>query len=258
MPARPTSAGDWRPRASPSTAATGSTGRAIAGPGPAMCGSSPAAWRPTAEPYAACGIAARAAPALIRGAPASRTRAMTQTSERSDPTGADAQGATAEAKDGPGAAPGLTTFYNEACPVCSAEINHYRDEADAAGAPLAWVDISTEGADLARHGVTQEMAYRRLYAVDEHDTLLVGLDAFIAIWRRLPKRRWHLLADAVSLPGVNPVMSWGYEHVAARAIYGWNKRRLAREARERRRPSGRTGLARRRAARVTGDGPGDG
>ena len=127
---------------------------------------------------------------------------------------------------------GLTTYYNDACPVCSGEINHYRAVAADSDVPLGWVDVATERDALAAYGITQDMAFRRLYAVDAEGRLLVGLDAFIAIWRRLPQRRWQWLATLVSLPVVKPVSSVLYEHVAARAIYLWNKRRLRKAPRQ--------------------------
>jgi len=38
-------------------------------------------------------------------------------------------------------------LYNGACPVCRAEIHHYRDSAEAAGAPLRFDDLNAS--DLA-------------------------------------------------------------------------------------------------------------
>lgn len=123
-----------------------------------------------------------------------------------------------------------TTFYNGACPVCSMEISRYQVDANAANAPLGWVDVSEDGnADaLSDHGITQDMAYRRLYALDADGKLLVGVDAFILIWQALPRWRW--LSRVFTLPVIHPIACWLYEHVAARAIYGWNKRRLKKAA----------------------------
>ncbi len=123
-----------------------------------------------------------------------------------------------------------TTFYNGACPLCSMEIGRYRADANAVKASLSWVDVSTDGNGdaLAHYGVTQDMAYRRLYALDANGKLVVGVDAFILIWQALPRWRW--LARVMALPVVHPVACWMYEHVAARAIYAWNKRRLRKAA----------------------------
>ncbi|MGF1606495.1 MAG: thiol-disulfide oxidoreductase DCC family protein [Rhodothalassiaceae bacterium] len=124
----------------------------------------------------------------------------------------------------------LTTYYNGACPICSAEIGHYRAEAQRLGrTDLAWIDVSEHASALEHHGLGQNCAYRRLYAETAEGRLLVGVDAFIAIWQQLPRWRW--LARVTRVPVIRPVAKWAYEHVAARAIYHWNKRRLRKQAR---------------------------
>lgn len=117
----------------------------------------------------------------------------------------------------------LTTYYNGACPICSAEIQHYIRAARRHGAPLTFVDLSQHPDALACHGIDRTASFRRLYAVDRHGQLLQGLAAFRAVWKQLPRWRW--LAWASGLPLIRPAVAWTYEHVAARAIFRWNQRR---------------------------------
>ena len=123
-----------------------------------------------------------------------------------------------------------TGYYNGACPVCRMEISRYQAEAAESGAALEWVDISKpENADcLTEHGISQDTAYRRMTVLDADGTPRVGVDGFIEIWRRLPNWRWA--AWLFSKPVIYHISRFTYDHIAARFIYAWNKRRLKRTA----------------------------
>lgn len=125
----------------------------------------------------------------------------------------------------------VTVYFNGACPVCSFEVGRYIRSAEAAGAPLSWVDISKSenAAVLSPYGLSCDDAYRRMTAVvDGETTPALGVDAFIEIWTRLPNLRWA--AQLFRLPIVRPVSVFFYEHVAAKLIYEWNRRRLRKAA----------------------------
>ncbi len=118
-------------------------------------------------------------------------------------------------------------YYNGSCPVCAFEVGRYRRAAVATGAPLEWIDVSLQenARVLAPYGLSCDDAYRRMTAVvDGAGEPLLGLDAFIAIWARLPGLIWA--AKLFTWPVIRPVSAFFYEHVAARLIYLWNKRRL--------------------------------
>lgn len=119
-----------------------------------------------------------------------------------------------------------TSYYNGACPVCRTEMRRYKRHAEAADAPLKWVDISKdENKDaLKGFGITQEMAFRRIYVVDEKGVPRAGVEGLAAIWQAIP--RWAALGRLTQLPILKPVLAWLYEHVLARAVYEWNRVRL--------------------------------
>ena len=121
--------------------------------------------------------------------------------------------------------PGLTTYYNDRCPVCSAGIRDYRGSRPEADRGLAWQDINRDEAALAAQGVTRDDVWYRLHAVDETGRVLVGIDAFIAIWERLPAYRWR--ARLLRLPVVRQFAWLGYE-VLAFPLYRWNLWRARR------------------------------
>ncbi len=53
-------------------------------------------------------------------------------------------------------------LYNDRCPICRAEIAHYRRRVDASGAPLVFEDLNT--ADLQGWHLTEDQAKRRMHA----------------------------------------------------------------------------------------------
>ncbi|MGY6696830.1 MAG: thiol-disulfide oxidoreductase DCC family protein [Roseinatronobacter sp.] len=114
-------------------------------------------------------------------------------------------------------------LYNGQCPICAAEISHYRAAAQQAEAPLTFTDL--HGADLAAWGLSAEQAKRRLHA-RQSDKIISGFPAFLVIWRELPKLRW--LARLLSVPGLHFAADAGYNWIAAPLLYRLHKRREAR------------------------------
>lgn len=117
----------------------------------------------------------------------------------------------------------LTTFYNGACPVCRTEIDHYRAYAGKRALPLGWRDISADAGELAAHGLTPEDVKRRLYVLDADGNLMGGVDAFIALWSRMP--RYRALAWLARQPGLRQFGEFLYERILAPALYRRQKRR---------------------------------
>jgi len=121
-----------------------------------------------------------------------------------------------------------TSYYNGACPICRHEMMRYKSHAEAAGATLGWVDISkAENQNALKHlGVTQDMAYRRIYVVDSKGTPAAGVDGLALIWAEIPRWRWA--AAVTQHPLIIPVARFVYDQIVAKLIYEWNRRRLGR------------------------------
>ncbi len=100
---------------------------------------------------------------------------------------------------------GLTVYYDGSCPLCRAEIGHYRRIADAQR--VAFCDISdpqtAPGPDLSR-----ENAMARFHVRQADGTLVSGAAGFVALWATLP--RWRVLALIARLPGVVPLLELAY------------------------------------------------
>ena len=116
-------------------------------------------------------------------------------------------------------------LYNGRCPICSAEIDHYKARAAATGADLQFTDLNT--AALDSWGISPDQATRRLHARRDGD-ILSGFDAFLLIWQALPRWRW--LARVVALPGLRHVVALVYDRVAAPILYRLHLRREGRRA----------------------------
>jgi len=116
-------------------------------------------------------------------------------------------------------------LYNSNCPVCSAEIAHYKRYSGKAGLPIRFDDLNTDA--LGDWGLDQDAAARRLYVL--HDgVLLSGIPAFLALWAQMPKYR--VLARIVGLPGIRQIAEAAYDHVFAPALYRRQRRKSANAA----------------------------
>jgi predicted DCC family thiol-disulfide oxidoreductase YuxK len=117
----------------------------------------------------------------------------------------------------------IRVLYNEACPICRAEIAHYRARAAASGAPLRFEDLDT--ADLGAWTLSPDQAMRRMHAMLPDGSVVSGVEAFALIWERLPRYGW--LARLVRLPGVRGLAALAYDRLAAPWLYRRHLRRMA-------------------------------
>jgi predicted DCC family thiol-disulfide oxidoreductase YuxK len=98
-----------------------------------------------------------------------------------------------------------TIFFDGSCPLCRAEISHYRDIDEACG--LSFVDISAPHA-ATPDGITRQQAMARFHVRAADGRILSGAAAFVEVWRRLPGWRW--LARLAALPGGVAVLELAY------------------------------------------------
>ena len=106
----------------------------------------------------------------------------------------------------------VTVFYDGACPVCSREVDLY-SKLDRSCA-VRWHDVSVDAGDLETDGVTQAEALARLHVRLPDGRLRTGVQAFIAIWERLPGFRF--LAPVARWAPVRWVLERGYDWYAPR------------------------------------------
>ena len=103
----------------------------------------------------------------------------------------------------------LTVYYDGACPLCRAEIGHYRRCRGAEG--IAFVDVAPEGAPLGPDlGADLDLAAARarFHVRDADGRLRSGAAGFARLWSALPGWRW--LARIARLPLVLPLAEIAY------------------------------------------------
>ncbi len=98
-----------------------------------------------------------------------------------------------------------TVFYDGACPLCRAEIDHYGGQ-DVEG-KLRFIDVSRPQEGLAC-GLTRQQAMARFHVLGADGTLVSGAAAYVSIWKLLPKWRWA--ARLATLPGMMMVLEGAY------------------------------------------------
>jgi predicted DCC family thiol-disulfide oxidoreductase YuxK len=117
-----------------------------------------------------------------------------------------------------------TVYFHGSCPLCQAEIGHYRSK-DHSGA-LCFVDVSEPDA-LIPDGLTRRQAMERFHVRTGNGALVSGAAAFVEVWALLPRWRWA--ARVAALPGVLRLLEISYQlFLPARrplaAIFGSLKR----------------------------------
>lgn len=111
----------------------------------------------------------------------------------------------------------ITVFYDGICGLCRREIAHYQRITPQG--IFTWVDITADPSVTQHIGISYADGLRALHATDATGKLHVGVDAFLLIWRQMP--RWRVLAAMVALPVIRPLASLAY-----RAFAAWRFRRL--------------------------------
>ena len=121
----------------------------------------------------------------------------------------------------------LTVLYNDKCPVCSFEIEHYRELCIKRDIDLGFEKISDKGPMLkgARLSVTD--AKKRLHVQTPEGEMKVGIDAFLALWAQMPIYRY--LGRLVAIPVIYHVAVLVYNHILAPLLHWSDKRRIQRE-----------------------------
>ncbi|MGA1217959.1 MAG: thiol-disulfide oxidoreductase DCC family protein [Pseudomonadales bacterium] len=128
-----------------------------------------------------------------------------------------------DALEGATDTPEVRVLYNGSCPICATEIHHYQRYTEDAGLPVAYDDLMTEA--VASWSVEEDTAAKAL-RVRQGDRVYVGVDAFLVLWRAMP--RYRLLARLVALPGIYHAACVVYDWVLAPALFWLHKRRQRR------------------------------
>ncbi len=101
----------------------------------------------------------------------------------------------------------ISVYYDGLCKICSREINHYRLQK---GADLMrFVDICATDFDAEVENVNPIEVHKVMHVRRADGSLAIKVDAFIEIWKHLPKYRFlSVLGNAFP---VRSLLNVGYE-----------------------------------------------
>jgi len=113
----------------------------------------------------------------------------------------------------------MKVYFNDSCKICKAEINLYKKEKIQ---EIDWVDITNN--DLAKKETSKNSKelLRRLH-VKEGEKIFQGAEAFLLLWKRIPKYRF--LYNFLKLPIIFSLFRFGYEIIAF-FLYIKNRKQL--------------------------------
>lgn len=101
-------------------------------------------------------------------------------------------------------------FYDDKCPLCSKEINHYRKLKTSH--PIKWIPIFQEEKLIQQYGFSKEDLLERLHVVRGDGVVVTGASAFATIWHSI---KWYrpigLLVYKLHLI---PTLDIAYQHFA--------------------------------------------
>ncbi len=113
----------------------------------------------------------------------------------------------------------MKVYFNNSCKICKTEIDLYKKEKIQ---EIDWVDITNNTLAEKETSKNSKELLRRLH-VKEGEKVLQGAEAFLLLWRKIPK--YKFLYNFFSLPIIFNIFSFFYEIVAF-VLYFKNRKQL--------------------------------
>lgn len=101
-------------------------------------------------------------------------------------------------------------FYDDACPLCSKEIDHYRKL--EVFHPINWVPLHQDISTVKNFGFSKNALLERLHVVRGDGVVVTGASAFATIWHSI--KRYHWLGKLVYKLHLIPVLEYFYTRFA--------------------------------------------
>lgn len=79
-------------------------------------------------------------------------------------------------------------YYDGLCRLCSKEIDHYKSQKGSEN--LIFIDITDPSFDAQKEGVDPVRVHKVMHVRRADGSLATEVDAFIEIWKHLPKYHW--------------------------------------------------------------------
>jgi predicted DCC family thiol-disulfide oxidoreductase YuxK len=101
----------------------------------------------------------------------------------------------------------LHVYYDGLCRLCSKEIDHYKMQTGAES--ISFVDITQPGFRPEEHGLDGKKVHKVMHVKKPDGTLITEVDAFVEIWKILPKYQWAVPLAQNKI--VHPILTAGYK-----------------------------------------------
>ena len=101
-------------------------------------------------------------------------------------------------------------FYDDQCPLCNAEIEHYKKIKTRHA--IEWLGIHASPEKIQQYGLNQTDLLKRLHAIDSQGQIVSGAAAFALIWNSL--EYYRLLGVMVTRLKLIPVLDFFYGYFA--------------------------------------------
>ena len=121
----------------------------------------------------------------------------------------------------------IRVLFNEDCPICNAEICHYRKYAEEKGIELYFDKLGET--DLSPYGVCKNEGAKRLHVLSDGQ-VIHGLPAFQKLWEEMPK--YKILAILTNFPIFREIAALIYDKILAPLLYKSHLKRLQRNSQQ--------------------------
>ncbi len=101
-------------------------------------------------------------------------------------------------------------FYDDACPLCNREIEHYKGL--KAVHSIDWVGIESSWEHVQQYGYSKETLLRRIHAVHSDGSMVSGAAVFALIWSSL--EYYRVLGFVVTKFRLVSMMDFFYKYFA--------------------------------------------
>ncbi|HMQ11508.1 MAG TPA: DUF393 domain-containing protein [Oligoflexia bacterium] len=108
----------------------------------------------------------------------------------------------------------IKVFYDGACYVCDGEVNHYKKHKKN----IAWVNIASPDFEAKQYSLNNNDLQRKLHAINSDGQVFTGIDAFVLIWKTLPKP-YPYYAKVIKLPLIYSLAKIAYACFARLRVY---------------------------------------
>lgn len=117
----------------------------------------------------------------------------------------------------------IKVYYDGLCKVCSLEMDHYKKQPQAN--LIQFIDICQKSFDAKAEGLDPFEVHKVMHVRRQDGTLATKVDAFIEIWKTLPRyKSWAKWAES---PFIRKNLDLGY--IIFAALRPWLPRRKASE-----------------------------